>query len=183
MLLWLSALMDILPNVIGGFELQSLEEASTLSALTNNKVEEGFLGSTVLAFKYFLVRDMRNVKGQPATSRSAPSPHRYDDEEVYRPPTAMWGVIQVKGNSNIKEACKALAWDMINSGLTVRWKEHQSAESSRHILLMNVPPILERGGVESEIVWHLCKLEKRFLKKRILPEEYVGVPLPMISVS
>jgi hypothetical protein len=44
------------------------------------------------------------------------------------------------------------AWDMIDLGLTVRWKEHQSAESSAHILLMNVPPVLEWGGVESEIV-------------------------------
>jgi hypothetical protein len=52
-----------------------------------------------------------------------------------------------------------LAWDMINLGLTIRWKEHQSAESSMHILLINVPPVLERGGMESEIVWHLCKLE------------------------
>jgi hypothetical protein len=64
----------------------------------------------------------------------------------------------------------------------VRWKEHQSAESSTHILLMNVPPVLERGGMESKIVWHLCKLKKRFLKKGILPEEYGGVPLPAISV-
>jgi hypothetical protein len=36
--------------------------------------------------------------------------------------------------------------------------------------------------MESEIVWHLCKLEKRFLKKGILLEEYVGIPLPAISV-
>jgi hypothetical protein len=95
----------------------------------------------------------------------------------------MWGVIQVKGNGNMKEACNALAWNMSNLGLTVRWKEHHSAESSAHILLMNVPPVLECGGVESEIVWHLCKLEKRFLKKGILPEEYVGIPLPEITVS
>jgi hypothetical protein len=51
MLLGLSALMNILPNAIDRFELHPLEEASTLPALTNNKVEEGFLGSLVLAFK------------------------------------------------------------------------------------------------------------------------------------
>jgi hypothetical protein len=44
------------------------------------------------------------------------------------------------------------------------------------------PLVLEPGGVESKIVWHLCKLEKRFLKKGILPEKYVGIPLPKISV-
>ncbi len=117
------------------------------------------------------------MKGQQAASRSAPSPHRYHNKEDYRPPTAIWGVIWVKGNSNMKEACNMLAWDMIDLGLTVRWKEYQSVESSAHILLMNVPLVLERGGVESEIVWHLCKLEKRFLKKGILPEEYIGVSL------
>jgi hypothetical protein len=83
----------------------------------------------------------------------------------------------------MKEACDALAWDMVNLGLTMRWKEHQSAESSMHILLMNVSPVLEQGGMESEIVWNLCKLEKRLLKKGILPEEYLGTPLPAISVS
>ncbi len=36
--------------------------------------------------------------------------------------------------------------------------------------------------MESEIVWHLCKLEKRVLKKGIIPEEYIGVPLPTIRV-
>jgi hypothetical protein len=112
MLLGLSALMDILPNAIDGFELHPLEEASTLPALTNNKVEEGFQGSVVLAFKYFLVGDRRNVKGHQVASKSAPSPHRYNDEEDYRPPTAMWGVIRVKGNGNMKEVCDALAWGL-----------------------------------------------------------------------
>jgi hypothetical protein len=115
-------------------------------------------------------------------SPSAPSPHRYNDEEDYKPQTSMWGVIQVKGNGNIKEACNALAWDMVNSGLTVRWKENQSAESSAHILLINVPPMLERSGVEAEIVWHLTNLEKRLMKKGGYPQEYVRLPLPKISV-
>ncbi len=83
---------------------------------------------------------MCNVKGQQAASQSAPSPYRYNNEEDYKPPTPMWGVIWVKGNGTMKEACNALAWDMIDLELTVRWKEHQSAESSARILLMNVPP-------------------------------------------
>jgi hypothetical protein len=68
MLLGLSALMVVLPNAIDGFELHPLEEAFTLPALNNNKMEEGFLGSAVLAFKYFLVRDRHNVKGHQAAS-------------------------------------------------------------------------------------------------------------------
>jgi hypothetical protein len=97
MLLGLSALIDILPNAIDGFKSHPLEKASTLPVLTNNKVEEGFPGSVVLAFKYFLVRDRCNVKRQQAALRSVPSPHRYNNEEDYRPPTAMWGVTWVKG--------------------------------------------------------------------------------------
>jgi hypothetical protein len=123
------------------------------------------------------------VRGQQTASPSAPSTHRYNDEEDYKPPTSMWGVIQVKGNGNIKEACNALAWNMVNSGLTVRWKEHQLAESSSHILLVNVPPVLEPGGVKAEIVWHLTNLEKRPMKKGDYPQKYVWVPLPKISVA
>ncbi len=183
MLPGLSALMGILPDAIDGFELHPLEEASTLPILTDNKSEDGFPGLAVLAFKYFLVRDKRNVRGQQTASPSAPSPHRYNDEEDYKPPTSMWGVIRGKGNSNIKEACDALAWDMVDSGLTVRWKQHQLAESSALILLMNVLLVLERGGVEAEIVWHLPDLEKRLMKKGGYPQEYVGVSLPKISAA
>jgi hypothetical protein len=53
MLMGLSALMDILPAAIDGFELHPLEEASTLPIPTNNKSEEGFPGLVILAFKYF----------------------------------------------------------------------------------------------------------------------------------
>jgi hypothetical protein len=56
-------------------------------------------------------------------------------------------------------------------------------ESSAHVLIMNVHPDLECGGIASEIVWHLTELEKRFLKKGILPAEYHGVLLPKIKVS
>jgi hypothetical protein len=104
MLLGLSALMDILPDAINGFELHPLEEASTLPILTNNQAEDGFPGLVVLAFKYFLVRNRRSVRGHQMTSPSAPSPHRYNDEEDYKPSTSMWGAIQVNGNGYIKEA-------------------------------------------------------------------------------
>ncbi len=60
MLLGLSALMDILPGAIDGFELHPLDEHSFLPPLTSNKANEGFPGSVVLAFKYFLVKDKWN---------------------------------------------------------------------------------------------------------------------------
>jgi hypothetical protein len=82
----------------------------------------------------------------------------------------------------MKVACNALVWDMTGLGLQVRWKEHQSAESSAQVLLMNVPAVLERGGVENEILWHLSEIKKKLLKRGTLPLEYVGIPLPNIKV-
>jgi hypothetical protein len=96
---------------------------------------------------------------------------------------ALWGVIWVTGNGNIKEACEALAWDMVDTGLQVRWKDHQSANLSAQVLLMNVPPALDRAGVESKTIWHLTETKKGFLKKGVLLTEYVGIPLPEINIS
>jgi hypothetical protein len=120
MLLGLSLLNDILPDAIDGFALHPLELDSTLPALTNNKTEDRFPGSAVLAFKYFMVKNKSNRGAQQtASSPSQPSLHRHNDEEEYRPPTALWVVIWVTGDGNVKEACEALAWDMVNLGLQV----------------------------------------------------------------
>ena len=56
-------------------------------------------------------------------------------------------------------------------------------ESSAQILLMNVPLVLDRGGVKGEIIWHLAEIEKGLPKKGVLPSEYVGVQLPKIRVT
>ncbi len=48
---------------------------------------------------------------------------------------------------------------------------------------MNVPPVLDRGGIENEIIWHLSKIKKGLLKKGIFPREYIGTPLPKLKVS
>jgi hypothetical protein len=184
MLLGLSLLVDILPDAIDGFALHPLEPDSTLPALTSNKTEDGFPGSAMLALKYFLVKKKSN-KGvqQTVSSLFQPSLHRHNDEKEYRPPTALWGVIWVTGDGNVKEACEALAWDMVDLGLQVHWKDHQSADSSAQVLLMNVLPVLDRGGVKNKIIWHLTKIKKGFLKKGTLPAEYVGTPLPELRVS
>ncbi len=67
-------------------------------------------------------------------------------------------MIWVTGDGKVKEACEALAWDMVDSGLQVHWKDHQSADSSTQVLLMNIPRVLDRGGVKNEIIWHLTKI-------------------------
>jgi hypothetical protein len=121
MLLGLSSLMDILPNVIDGFALHSLDKTSSFPALTNNRVWDGFPGSALLTFKYFLVKDKRKrlAGQQTVASPSQPSPYWHNDKEDYKQPAALWGVICITGNSCVEEACEALAWDMVDMGLQV----------------------------------------------------------------
>jgi hypothetical protein len=61
-------------------------------------------------------------------------------------------------------------------GSPVGGVEHQ-------ILLKNVPPVLERGSIEGEIIWHLTEIEKGLPKKGVLPSEYVGVQLLEIRMT
>ncbi len=50
---------------------------------------------------------------------SQPSPYQHKDKEDYKQPMALWGVICITRNGNVKEACEALAWDMADTGLQV----------------------------------------------------------------
>jgi hypothetical protein len=56
------------------------------------------------------------------------------------------------------------------------------ADSSAQVLLMNVPPVLDRVGIKSKIMWHLAEIEKSLLKKGLFPMEYAEVPLPDINL-
>jgi hypothetical protein len=129
----------------------------------NNRVKDGFPGSAVLAFKYFHVKDKQNraARQLAAALPQQPSPFRHNNEEDYKQLTAMWGVTHVTVTGNIKEACESLAWDLVDTGLQIRWKDRQSADSSAQVLLMNVPPVLDRARVEGEIIWHLTNIKKR----------------------
>ncbi len=112
-----------------------------------------------------------------------PSPFRHNNKDNYKQPTVMWGVICVTSNGNIKEACESLAWDLVDTGLQIRWKDHQSADLSAQVTLMNVPPVLDRAGVEGEIIWHLTSIKKRQIGKGTLTSEYLGLLLPEIRVA
>ncbi len=140
MLVRLSALMEILPEAIDGFTLHPLDAASPLSPLTNNKPEDGFPSSAALAFKYFLVKNKNNSRGAPQAPPSPPKPspprHRYNDEEEYKTPTALWGVITCTCKRNTKEGVEGLAWDIGNTRITIKYKEHQSPKFSAQILLI-----------------------------------------------
>jgi hypothetical protein len=178
MLFDLSTLLEILPDAIDGFMLHPLDADSTPPPLTNTKPKDGLPSSAALAFKYFLVNNKNN------STKPSPHRHHYNNEEEYRAPTSLWGVIKCTCNGNIKEGVEGLAWDIVgNTGITIKYKEHQSPDSSAQILLMNVPPVFDRNGVEGEIIWHLVEIEKSLLKKEVLPTECIGTPLPEIKVS
>jgi hypothetical protein len=124
-----------------------LDAASTIPPLTSTKPEDGFPSSAALAFKYFLVKNTNNSRGAPQASPSppkpSPCPHCYNNEEEYRAQTALWGVIKFTCNGNIKKGVEGQAWDIGNNKITIKYKEHQSPDSSAQKLLMNVPPVLE----------------------------------------
>jgi hypothetical protein len=88
-LLGLLALMEILPGAIDGSELHPLDESSSLLFLTSNWVENGFLSLAVLAFKYCLVKNKqstcRNLQQAAFSDSPAPSPHRLNKGEEFKP--------------------------------------------------------------------------------------------------
>ncbi len=185
LLMGLSAFMEIVPAFINGFELLPLSDSSTLPALTSNDPDKGFPKTSVLAFRYFLVKNKTNVRGATSQSPSTQTPQkmRHNDEEEFKPPTTLWGVARVQGNKNVMEAINSVAWDINNIGLSIRWKEHQSAESSAQILLMCCPPIFDRRGIEEEICLHLQLIKKDLIRKGKPSYDFIGVPLPVIIVS
>jgi hypothetical protein len=181
LLMGLTAFMEIVPAFIDGFQLLPLISPSILPPLTTGS---NIPKTAALAFKYFKVKNMSNMRGAtapPAVSHISPA--RHNDDEEFRPPTMLWGVVRVRGNENVKEAIDAVAWDMNDTGLSIRWKEHQSAESNAQVLLMCCPPIFDRQGVEEEIVFHLSQIEKDLIRKGKLPSDLSGVVLPKIKVS
>ncbi len=167
--------MEILPSAINEFELHLLDETSSHQALTYNRVEDGFPFSAILAFKYCSVKNKQfswGLSQQPAPSQ--PSPHWHNDEEEVKPSLYLWAVIHIRSNNNIKDACKAISWDIQESGIQIRWKEHQSAELNAQIMIMCVPNIFDRVGLEEEVIWHMKDIKKSLIKK----EQY----LPSSSV-
>jgi hypothetical protein len=179
LLLGLLALMEILPSTINGFELHLLDETSSHPALTNNWVEDGFPSSAILAFKYCGVKNKQFSWGlSQQLAPSKPSPHWHIDEEEFKPSPYLWAIIPLRGNANIKDACEEISWDIQE----ICWKEHQSAELNAQIMIMCVPNIFDRVGLEEEVIWHLKDIKKSLIKKGTISSELIGIPLPEIKI-
>jgi hypothetical protein len=137
----------------------------------------------VPAFKYCGVKNKRierNSAGGP--SRPQVSLQRNNDDEEFILSKLVQAVIRVRGKENVKVACNSISWDMSNSRLTIRWKEHQSADSSAQVLLMCCPAVFDKQGIEEEIIFHLKPMEKDLIRKGLLPSTLSAEPLPQIAV-
>jgi hypothetical protein len=170
------SLLEILSSVINGFKLHSLDPELTLPPLTlGAQVPK----TAVLAFKYCGVKNKRIVCN-PAQAPAKPQANfqRHNDDEDFTPSTSVQGVVRVRGRENVKTPCNLIAWDMSDSGLLIRWKEHQSADSSAQLLLMCCPAIFDKGGIEEEIIFHLKTMEKDLIRKGSFPSTLSTEPLP-----
>ena len=136
-------------------------------------------------FRYLHVKNKINNRGasQSHPAMQAVSPHQYNDEEEYRPPTGVWGNLRIKAGENIKEMCESIAWDMNGTGITVRWKEHQLADSSSQILIMCVPNIFDKEGLKEELLFHMKAVERKIVVKGKLPASLLTEPIPLITMA
>jgi hypothetical protein len=138
-----------------------------------------------MMFRYLHVNNKIKNRGasqsHPATQ--AVSPHQYNNKDKYRPPTGVWGNLRIKAGENIKEMCESIAWDMNGTGITVRWKEHQSVDSSSQILIMCVPNIFDKEGLKEELLFHMKAVERKMVAKGKLPASLLTEPIPLITMA
>ncbi len=185
MLLGMSSILETFPHMIFGFELHLLNPASTLPFLTSNDVEWGFPQSAFLMFKYFYVKNKINSRGAPQTPTVAAtvSHTRFDDEVEFRPSNTLWGTVKVQADENVKEVVEALTWDFNKTGIQVRWKPHQSADSSVQVQIMCCPNVFNKEGLTKELLFHMKEVEKKLMAKGWLSYTLVDEPLPPISIQ
>ncbi len=84
---------------------------------------------------------------------------------------------------NVKEAVESLSWDFNNTGIQVKWKAHQSANSSAQIQIFCCPSICENEGLTEELIYNMKMVEKKMCTKGQLPLELHDKPLPTMNIS
>jgi hypothetical protein len=186
MLTGMSSIMETFPQMIDGFKLHPLDPASSLPFLTSNQVDRGFPQSAIMMFRYFHVKNKMNSKGapQPAGETTAASPNRYDNDADFKPSNTLWGTARVLAKENIKEAVESLvSWDFNNTGIQVRWKPHQSANSSAQVQIFCCLSVFEREGLTKELTYNLNMVEKKICNKGQLPMDLHDEPLPAMYIS
>ncbi len=159
--------METFPLMIDGFKLHPLRAESSLPLLTSNQVDKGFPLSATMLFRYFHVKNKMSSKGAPqaAGESTATSPNKYDNDADFKPSNTRWGSVKVRANENIKEAVESLSWEFNNTGIQVRWKPHQSADSSAQVQIFCCPSVFKREGLTKELIYNLKTVEKKLCNK------------------
>jgi hypothetical protein len=136
-------------------------------------------------FKYFHVKNELNPQGAtPATSEpTAVAPNRFVDDSEYKPSNTMWGTSRVQAGENIKEAMEVWLWDLHSTGIQVRWKAHQSANSSAFIQNMCCPNSFNKEGLSKEIVCSLKEVELKMIQKGVISADLINKPIPSLLVT
>jgi hypothetical protein len=138
-----------------------------------------------IMFRYLHVKNKTNNRGasQSQHATQTVSPHQHNNEEEYKPPTGVTGNLHVKAGENIREMCESIAWDMSGTGITVRWKEHQLADSSSRILIMCVPNVFDKEGLKEELLFHMKAVERKMVTKGKLLTSLLTEPIPLITLA
>ena len=95
----------------------------------------------------------------------------------------MWRTIKVCVDKNVKEAAEALKWDFNKTGIQVRWKPHQSADSGTQVQIVCCPDLFDKEGITKELLFHMKEVEKKMITKGQLPSTLIDDFLPLISIS
>jgi hypothetical protein len=178
-------IMETFPLMIDGFELHPLAAESSLPILTSNQADKGFLQSAIMMFRYFHVKNKINSKGAPQAAKEtiATLPNKYDNNADFKPSNTLWGTVKVRAKENIKEAVESLSWGFNNTGIQVRWKPHQSADSSAQVQIFCCPSVFEREGLTEELIYNLKMVKKKLCNKGQVPMDLHDKPLPAMYIS
>ncbi len=98
-------------------------------------------------------------------------------------PTAIWGTLRVCASKNVKDCVDALVLDLSNTGISLHWKEHQSAESSSQVLLIYFLSVFDREGIEEEVRYRLKEIKIWLCTKGKLDTTLLTIPLPDLVIT
>ena len=76
-----------------------------------------------------------------------------------------------------------LQYDLEGMGLSLQWKQHQSAKSSTQDIIPGVPRCFCKAGLKSHLLFHLKRFELELIKNRRVSHMLTDSPLPSLVIS
>ena len=188
----LGSAVQILAAVIPGMQMWPCKQPSCYPPIKSHKHSEGFPLSAAIATQYYATKQQSlnfappkpaTSGGQPASTPSTPygQSREFDDDAEYNGPQRAYGTIVVSGEVNVFDAIEHLELDLEESGITLREKPHQSAESSNQVGIIGIPKGFCLKGLNYAISIHLKILEQKLVRQGKASAEMYDKPLaPMV---